>query len=115
MPWMFVSVFSLLSLLLAAQPSVSMSLSSCPSQRLTPLGLGPGPPPGLSLPGHFEEEEWDLDVKPIPRAHTSGSEGTSPSHHEPLRQGRSSLPGSSSALGHHQSSFGIAGEPVTPL
>ncbi|XP_034278934.1 rho guanine nucleotide exchange factor 40 isoform X2 [Pantherophis guttatus] len=87
----------------AAQPSVSMSLSSCPSQRLAPLGLGPGPPPGLSLPGHFEEEEWDLDVKPIPRAHTSGSEGTSPSHHEPLRQGRSSLPGSSSALGHHQS------------
>lgn len=51
----------------AAQPSVSMSLSSCPSQRLAPLGLGPGPPPGLSLPGHFEEEEWDLDVKPIPR------------------------------------------------
>ncbi|XP_063157101.1 rho guanine nucleotide exchange factor 40 isoform X2 [Candoia aspera] len=100
----------------AAQPSVSMSLSSCPSQRLAPLGLGPGPPPpGLSLPGHFEEEEWDLDVKPIPRAHTSESEGASPSHHEPLRQGRSSLPGSSSALGHHQSSFGIAGEPVTPL
>ncbi|XP_013923318.1 PREDICTED: rho guanine nucleotide exchange factor 40-like isoform X3 [Thamnophis sirtalis] len=99
----------------AAQPSVSMSLSSCPSQRLAPLGLGPGPPPGLSLPGHFEEEEWDLDVKPIPRAHTSGSEGTSPSHHEPLRQGRSSLPGSSSALGQHQSSFGIADEPVTPL
>ncbi|KAM6451910.1 rho guanine nucleotide exchange factor 40 isoform 1-T1 [Liasis olivaceus] len=99
----------------AAQPSVSVSLSSCPSQRLAPLGLGPGPPPGLSLPGHFEEEEWDLDVKPIPRAHTSGSEGASPSHHEPLRQGRSSLPGSSSALGHHQSSFGIAGEPVTPL
>ncbi|XP_039203224.1 rho guanine nucleotide exchange factor 40 isoform X1 [Crotalus tigris] len=87
----------------AAQPSVSMSLSSCPSQRLAPLGLGPGPPPGLSLPGHFEEEEWDLDVKPIPRAHTSGSEGASPSHHEPLRQGRSSLPGSSSALGHPQS------------
>ncbi|XP_070582685.1 rho guanine nucleotide exchange factor 40 isoform X3 [Erythrolamprus reginae] len=99
----------------AAQPSVSMSLSSCPSQRLAPLGLSPGPPPGLSLPGHFEEEEWDLDVKPIPRAHTSGSEGASPSHHEPLRQGRGSLPGSSSALGHHQSSFGIAGEPVTPL
>ncbi|XP_044305998.1 rho guanine nucleotide exchange factor 40 [Varanus komodoensis] len=51
----------------AAQPAVSMSISSCPPQRLTPLGLGPGPPPGLSLPGHFEEEEWDMDVKPIPR------------------------------------------------
>ncbi|XP_062993681.1 rho guanine nucleotide exchange factor 40 [Elgaria multicarinata webbii] len=87
----------------AAHPAASMSISSRPPQRLAPLGLGPGPPPGLSLPGHFEEEEWDLDVKPIPRAETSESDGASPSHQEPLRQGRGSLPGSSSALGHHQS------------
>ncbi|XP_072860590.2 rho guanine nucleotide exchange factor 40 isoform X2 [Pogona vitticeps] len=88
----------------AAHPAVSMSISSCPSQRLAPLGLGPGPPPGLSLPGHFEEEEWDLDVKPIPRVETSESGRASPSHPEPLRQGRGSLSGSSSsALGHHQS------------
>ncbi|KAJ7313842.1 hypothetical protein JRQ81_005589 [Phrynocephalus forsythii] len=86
----------------AAHPSVAMSMSSCPSQRLAPLGLGPGPPPGLSLPGHFEEEEWDLDVKPIPRVETSESGRASPSYPEPLRQGRGSLPGSSSsALGHH--------------
>ncbi|XP_042329250.1 rho guanine nucleotide exchange factor 40-like isoform X1 [Sceloporus undulatus] len=99
----------------AAHPSVSMSISSCPAQRLAPLGLGSGPPPGLSLPGHFEEEEWDLDVKPIPRAETSESAGTSPVHPEPLRQGRGSLPSSITALGHHQSMSGVAGEPVTPL
>ncbi|KAH0626613.1 hypothetical protein JD844_001693 [Phrynosoma platyrhinos] len=87
----------------AAHPSVSMSISSCPPQRLAPLGLGPGPPTGLSLPGHFEEEEWDLDVKPIPRAETSESAGTSPIHPEPLRQGRGSLPTSITVLGHHQS------------
>nr|XP_028558260.1 rho guanine nucleotide exchange factor 40 isoform X1 [Podarcis muralis] len=87
----------------AAHPSVSMSISSCPAQRLAPLGLSPGAPPGLSLPGHFEEEEWDLDVKPIPRAETSESDGPSPSHQELPRQGRGSLPGSSTALGHPQS------------
>nr|XP_060636591.1 rho guanine nucleotide exchange factor 40 isoform X1 [Anolis sagrei ordinatus] len=87
----------------AAHPSVSMSLSSCPSQRLAPLGLSPGSPTGLSLPGHFEEEEWDPDVKPIPKAETPDSTGTSPVHPEPLRQGRGSLPSSNSALGHHPS------------
>ncbi|XP_077169230.1 rho guanine nucleotide exchange factor 40 isoform X2 [Paroedura picta] len=86
----------------AAHPAISMCISSCPAQRLTPLGLGPGPPSGLSLPGHVEEEEWDLDVKPIPRAETSDSEGASPSHPEPSGLVRS-LPGSSSAVGHHQS------------
>ncbi|XP_048373649.1 rho guanine nucleotide exchange factor 40-like isoform X2 [Sphaerodactylus townsendi] len=85
----------------AAHPAVSMCISSCPAQRLAPLGLGPGPPSGLSLPGHVEEEEWDLDVKPIPRE-TSDSEGPSPSHREPSGLARS-LPGSSSAVGHHQS------------
>ncbi|XP_061444439.1 rho guanine nucleotide exchange factor 40 isoform X3 [Rhineura floridana] len=87
----------------AAHPAVSMSISSCPSQRLPPLGLGPGPPTGLSLPGHFEEEEWDLDVKPIPRAETSESDRLSPSHQELPRQARGSLPSGSIALGHHQS------------
>ncbi|XP_060110534.1 rho guanine nucleotide exchange factor 40 [Heteronotia binoei] len=85
----------------AAQPAISMSISSCPAQHLAPLGLGPGPPSGLSLPGHVEEEEWDLDVKPIPRGE-SDSEGASPSHREPSGLARS-LPGSSSAVGHHQS------------
>ncbi|XP_054849580.1 rho guanine nucleotide exchange factor 40 isoform X2 [Eublepharis macularius] len=98
----------------AAHPAISMCVSSCPAQRLAPLGLGPGPPSGLSLPGHVEEEEWDLDVKPIPRAETSDSEEASPSHREPSSLARS-LPGSSSAVGHHQSSSGAAGEPVTPL
>nr|XP_056720367.1 rho guanine nucleotide exchange factor 40 [Euleptes europaea] len=86
----------------AAHPAISLCMSSCPAQRLAPLGLGPGPPSGLSLPGHVEEEEWDLDVKPIPRAETPDSEGASPSHREPSGLARS-LPGSSSAVGHHQS------------
>lgn len=64
---MFLSPSYYLLCSLAAHPAVSMSKSSGPPQRLTSLGLGPGPPSGLSLPGHVEEEEWDLDVKPIPR------------------------------------------------
>ncbi|XP_066484321.1 rho guanine nucleotide exchange factor 40-like isoform X2 [Tiliqua scincoides] len=104
---------SVISQLLWKQ-AVPMSISSSPTQHLAPLGLGPGPPSGLSLPGHVEEEEWDLDVKPIPRE-TSDSEGASPSHREFPGQARGSLPGSSSALGQHQSSSGAAGEPVTPL
>ncbi|XP_053114922.1 rho guanine nucleotide exchange factor 40 isoform X2 [Hemicordylus capensis] len=86
----------------AAHPAVPLSTSSCPAQHLAPLSLGPGPPPGLSLPGHVEEEEWDLDVKPIPKE-TSDSEGASPSHQESPGWTRGSLPGSSSALGHQQS------------
>ncbi|KAJ6653002.1 hypothetical protein lerEdw1_010207 [Lerista edwardsae] len=93
---------SVISQLLWKQ-AVPMSVSSSPTQHLAPLGLGPGPPPGLSLPGHVEEEEWDLDVKPIPRAETSDSEGASPSHRELPSQSRASLPGSNSASAHHQS------------
>lgn len=126
-------MFFFLPLPSTAYPAVPMSISSSPTQHLAPLGLGPGPPSGLSLPGHVEEEEWDLDVKPIPRgerlafpmtpdllgesshlhsfhiflsissAETSDSEGASPSHREFPGQARGSLPGSSSALGQHQS------------
>uniref|UniRef100_A0A8D0G8F1 PH domain-containing protein n=1 Tax=Sphenodon punctatus TaxID=8508 RepID=A0A8D0G8F1_SPHPU len=88
----------------AACPGASTSISPCPSHHLPPLI--PGPSMRLSLPGHTEEEECDLDIKPIPRAETPTSE-------QPPRTGAVS-PGSSS-LEQHQLRPGAADDPVTLL
>ncbi|XP_034613291.1 rho guanine nucleotide exchange factor 40 isoform X2 [Trachemys scripta elegans] len=89
----------------AGAPCSPPAATSSPRPGPAPLGLfcdaSPVPPaagrsPGAcSLPGHLEEEEWELDVKHIPRAsETAAGSGATPALGEPSPRGAESLGGS---------------------
>ncbi|XP_026512528.2 rho guanine nucleotide exchange factor 40 isoform X3 [Terrapene carolina triunguis] len=89
----------------AGAPCSPPAATSSPRPGPAPLGLfcdaSPVPPaagrsPGAcSLPGHLEEEEWELDVKHIPRAsETAAGSGAAPALGEPSPRGAESPGGS---------------------